>query len=341
MEKTEVAETMTGTTAPALLCWRDRGFPLAFIICSGLLLTLVGFVPENLLNSWRDAVMVFTRIIGNVTGLIVVNSGEIMSVNGFDMRIIIHCTAIHYIALITCAILLSTWHPLAYRLTGLAVAIPLLVVFNSIRLLVTGLAGAISPAAFGFVHDYLWVTLFVLLTSGIWVVWDRWPSRSRLALNRNLVIIVALCTFFQVILMLFDRQVGTLIAATASTIIGMIPFSPETSITWDNGKMLFTLGRETFSGNFGAELLVLSVYAGLATTTFIKQQKHVIRTALAGVVLVLLCSALIGLCAPVIMLWGKDAAVLYLWVSQGIMLALPLAMGVDQIAKTLCTSAES
>lgn len=322
-------------------CWRDRGFPLVFIICSGLLLALVSFVPENFLNNWRDAVMLFTRIIGNLTGLTVVNNGDIMSVNGFDMRIIIHCTAIHYIALITCATMLSIWHPLVYRLTGLAVAIPILVFFNSIRLLVTGLAGAISPAVFGFVHDYLWVTLFVLLTSGIWVAWDRWPSRSRPTLNRNLVIIVALCTLFQVVLMLFDRQVGTLIAATASAIIGIIPLSQESSITWDNGKMLFTLGRETFSGNFSAELLVLSIYAGLATTTFIRQQKHVIRTALAGVVLVLLCSTLIGICAPVIVLWGKDAAVLYLWVSQGIMLALPLAMGVNQIAKTVCTGAES
>lgn len=326
MEKAQVTETISDKKAPATSPWRDRGFPLAFVVCSGIVLTLVGFVPETILNGWRDAVMILTRIIGTMTGLVVVNNGEIMSVNGFEMRIIIHCTAIHYIALITCAILLSSWHPMRFRLTGLAVAVPLLILFNSIRLIITGLAGAISPTAFGFVHDYLWVTIFVLLTSGIWIAWDRWPNRNRLAIDRRLMMVVVLCTCFQGVLIVFDKQAGTLVAATASAIVRMIPGTPETSITWEKGRILFTMGRESFSGNFSAEMLALSVYAGLATASVITKQKTVIRTVLAGIVLMVLCSALISICAPVIVLWGKETAVLYLWVSQGVMLALPLVL---------------
>ena len=66
------------------------------------------------------------------------SNADIITVNGFAMRIIAECTAFNYIIILALAILLYTRHTMKYRLTGIAIATLSLLVANAVRLIVTG-----------------------------------------------------------------------------------------------------------------------------------------------------------------------------------------------------------
>lgn len=327
MEETQIAPRTALELSSAAFFWRGRGFPVAFIVLAELLLVLIAHLPENCLDFWCTAVMGITRIIGTIVGLKVVNQADIMTVNGFAMRIITHCTAIHYIAILSSAMLLSTWHSLRYRINGLVIAIPLLVLFNSIRLLLTGLAGAVSPLAFSFVHDYLWVTVFILVTFGAWIVWDQGVSKSWILGIWRVLEIIICCTIFQLLLVACERQVGALITGIASRMTALMPGIPEVTVTWESGRVIFTQGASSFSGLFMAEMVTFAVYAGLVVSEFMHGGvKAVTRILAGGALLLLVCAAMMALCGPVAVRFGFEAAGLYLWVTQGLMLALPIGM---------------
>ena len=271
--------------------------------------------------------MTLTQGIGTVTGLTVVTNGEIMTVNGFPMRIIIQCTAIHYIIIVSCAIMLSSWHSTRYRLTGVAIAVPLLVLFNSIRLLVTGLAGTISRSAFVFFHSYLWLTVFILLTFAMWAVWDRRLSSLNIKLSRYTVIAVILSSLFQILLFICSYRVDRIMALLASCILKLLPGTSGLTIEMYAGKVMLAAGHRSFTFSISAELVVLAVYVGLAITEVIQNDfKNAVRMTIGGVVLLLLSIIIITSCCLAVIHWGMESATLFFWVCQGVMMALPIAI---------------
>lgn len=311
---------------PAQSGWRDKWFPLTFLLYTISVTTLISYLPETWLTIWRDMLIALTGGIGSATGLTVKSSGEILTVNGFPMRIITQCTALHYIVIVSGAILLSRWHSWRYRLTGVAVAIPLLVLFNAIRLLCTGLAGTISRQAFVFVHSYLWVSIFVLFSFAIWTVWDN-KTVSRIRLNHFMIMAVSFCSLFQLLLANFSYQVDRAMAALAGGLLKLLPGTTEFAIGMYAGKVLFTAGKNFFTFSISSELVVFTVFAGLATAEVVRSGlTNVVRLISGGMALLLLSIAIITTCCPMLACAGTEAATLYLWVCQGIMLALPLAV---------------
>lgn len=220
-------------------------FPLVFIFLSVLSTLLVPYVPEYLHAFWLTFTISLARVIGSLTGIATASYADIISVNGFEMRIITQCTAIHYLLIISAAMLASYWHPLAYRLTGMMVAIPLLLVANAVRLLITGLAGAVSPQLFRFVHEYLWVTLFILLTWGIWLAWERGIKLG--SLKRRLPVLILSCTLFHIILTLLSDTVGTLVTGLANMILAPFNQMEAVRFQWEGEKVLSVIGSETYT----------------------------------------------------------------------------------------------
>jgi exosortase/archaeosortase family protein len=317
--------TVNNATPAATGC-RDRWFPVLFILCTAISTTLISYLPDTWLNIWRDILIALTRGIGTATGLDVRSIGDIMTVNGFPMQIIMQCTALHYIIIVNCAILLSRWHSLRYRLAGVAVAMPLLVLFNSIRLLCTGLAGTISRATFVFVHSYLWVTVFILLSFAIWAIWDN-KAVPRIGLSRFTIMAAVFCSLFQLCLATWSYQMDRVMALLAANLLKVLPGTTEFAISMYAGKVLFSAGKNSFLFSISTELVVLTVFAGLAAAEIIHNGlTNIVKLVTGGITLLLFSITIITSCCPMIACAGKETATLYLWVCQGIMLALPLAM---------------
>jgi len=296
-------------------------FPLAFILLSVMSSLLVAYVPESLHTLWLKFTIALTRGIGSLSGLDTASHADILSVNGFEMRIITQCTAIHYLLIISAAMLASYWHPLAYRLLGMMIAIPLLLVANAVRLLVTGLAGAISPQLFSFVHEYLWVTLFILLTWGLWIAWERGIQLD--SLKRRLPLLILSCTLFHVILTLLSDSIGTIVTSMANMMLAPFNLMETIRFQWEGGKVLSVIGSEAYTLSLNGEMLVLAVYSGIAVTGILLKEKiQLFRTALCWAVLFILCTLVVVVNGMLIRVWGTDEAQLFLWLSPAIMMSV-------------------
>jgi len=318
VETSQVA--LTSESSPCSVKAGRNGwlFPLGFILLAALSTLLVAYVPESLHALWLKFTISLTRGIGSISGIETASHADILSVNGFEMRIITQCTAIHYLLIISAAMLASYWHPLAYRLMGMMIAIPLLLVSNAVRLLITGLAGAVSPKLFNFVHEYLWVTLFILLTWGIWIAWERGIHLG--SLKRRLPLLLLSCTLFHVLLTLLNNTVGTLVTGLANMMLAPFNHLVAVRFYWKGEKVLSVIGSETYTISLNGEILVLAVYSGIAVTGILMKEKiQIFRTAACWVLLFILCALVVAVNGMIIRVWGTEEAHLFLWLSPAIM----------------------
>lgn len=300
-------------------------FAASFMLSAAAATALMAYAPQVFADFWVRLTIAITRVAGYLTGLAVLTTGDVIVVNGFPMRVIFQCTAVHYIAIVSSAILMSRWHSLRYRIAGVLAAVPLLVLLNSFRVLFTGLAGSISRTAFDFVHRYLWVTAFVLLACAVWALWDKRLVLPVFRLNCFAFLAIALCSLFQLLLFIGSYQVDILMSLLASAVLELLPGTSGQAIEMYAGRAMFIAGERYFTFSISAELVVLTVYAGLTAAEVIDSGvRSSVRLVTGGLLLLLLCLLIITSCCPVIAFWGRPAATLYLWVSQGVMLALPL-----------------
>ncbi len=96
--------------------------------------------------------------------------GNLVSMDGFAVRIIEECTGIFEVIIFVAAVLAfpTTW---AKRLIGLGMGIPLLYVFNVVRILVLILVGRYQPGVFEFMHLYFWQATLILMITSVWLLW--------------------------------------------------------------------------------------------------------------------------------------------------------------------------
>jgi exosortase/archaeosortase family protein len=241
------------------------------------------------------------------------------------MRIITDCTAIHYLLIISSAMLASYWHPLAYRLMGIIFVIPLLLVANAFRLLITGLAGAVSPQLFSFVHEYLWVTIFILLTWGLWIAWERGIHPG--SLKRQIPVLFLSCTLLHVILTILSTAVGTLITGLANILLAPFNFKEAIRFQWEGGRVLSVIGSETITLSLNGEILLLAVYSGIVVTgILLKEKVKILRAAACWVMLFTLCALVVAINAMIIKTWGIDEAQLFLWLSPAVMMPVLMVL---------------
>ncbi len=96
--------------------------------------------------------------------------GNLVSMDGFSVRIIEECTGIFEVIIYVAAVLAfpTTW---AKRLIGFGMGIPLLYVFNVVRILVLILVGRYQPDIFEFMHLYFWQATLILMITSVWLLW--------------------------------------------------------------------------------------------------------------------------------------------------------------------------
>ena len=247
-----------------------------------------------------------------------------MTVNGFAMRIITQCTALHYVIILSTAILFYTSHTILYRLTGLLIGIPLIIIANAFRLVVTGVTGSISWNAFVIVHDYLWVAAFSLLILGMWIIW----AEHRFFLTKNTVkrgaVIVLTCTAVYGVLFLMMPIYGKLMALVTKPLFKALISDPSAAVTYTGEKMLYKYAGGTFSANFAPDLIVVSLYLGLIISA-VNYTRVAVKKGIIGLVITLsACVVIIAGGGALAVTSGGNAAVVFLWTAHGLMLQLTL-----------------
>jgi archaeosortase B (VPXXXP-CTERM-specific) len=88
----------------------------------------------------------------------------------FGVHIIEECTGIFEVIIFVAAVLAfpTSWQKKAI---GLGMGIPLLYVFNVVRILVLILVGRFHPASFEFMHIYFWQATLILMITSVWLLW--------------------------------------------------------------------------------------------------------------------------------------------------------------------------
>lgn len=299
-------------------------FVVLFAVCSTLLTALVGYCPDSFLNRWIDLTIYMTKAMCLLLGVAVTSSADIITVNGFAMRIITQCTALHYIIIIATAILLYTRHSIQYRLAGLVASLVVVVAANTVRLAVTGVIGSISWDAFVIMHDYLWVAAFSLLVLALWIVW----AEKRFTLTSNLVWragrVGLICSAAYGTLYLAMPLYGRLMAYIASLPLKFFLRDLSAEVVFTGERMLYTYPGGTFTANFASELMVVALYIGLILSAG-NYEKTAVRRGVSGLALVcVLCIGIISGGGVLTVVSGKQSAVLFLWVAHGLLLQLML-----------------
>lgn len=97
-------------------------------------------------------------------------TGKLVTFGSFPVKIIEECTGIYEI-LIFMAAVMAFPTSLKKKGIGLAFGIPLLYLFNVIRILVLILVGSYYYEIFDFMHLYFWQVTLILMITSVWVLW--------------------------------------------------------------------------------------------------------------------------------------------------------------------------
>ena len=97
-------------------------------------------------------------------------SGITITTDVCKFRIIGECTAYYPISIYIAAVLAFPTTP-AKKAIGLGVGIPLLYLFNVLRILVLIVVGRYQPSIFEFMHVYFWQATLILMITSVWLLW--------------------------------------------------------------------------------------------------------------------------------------------------------------------------
>jgi exosortase H (IPTLxxWG-CTERM-specific) len=95
---------------------------------------------------------------------------NVVYLGGFAVRIIEECTGVFEVIIFTAAVLAfpTSWPKKAI---GLGMGIPLLYIFNVVRILVLLVVGRHQPSIFEFMHIYFWQATLILMITSVWLLW--------------------------------------------------------------------------------------------------------------------------------------------------------------------------
>jgi archaeosortase B (VPXXXP-CTERM-specific) len=96
--------------------------------------------------------------------------GNLVRLGSFSVRVIEECTGVFEAILYAAAVLAYPTGP-GRKAVGLALGIPLLYLFNLLRILALLFVGDRWPAHFEFMHVYFWQATLILMITSVWLLW--------------------------------------------------------------------------------------------------------------------------------------------------------------------------
>jgi len=95
---------------------------------------------------------------------------QICSFKNFDVKIIDECTGVLEMVIYSAAVVAfpTTWRK---KGIGILLGVPIIYVFNVLRIIVLLVVGAYSRSVFDFMHLYFWQATLVIMIASLWVGW--------------------------------------------------------------------------------------------------------------------------------------------------------------------------
>lgn len=298
-----------------------------FVLLVGISVALTSFIPAHLLDAWRTLVMSVASMMGNFVGIGVSATGNILTVNGFAMMIIHECTALNYAIILSTAILLYTRHTIQYRIAGVLIAIPIIVLMNAVRLVVSGFLGAISRRAFDIIHDYVWVALFALCIFALWKLWvDRSFRPSPESVHKALVILIGSTVAFSLLFAMMPVY-GPSLAYLSSLPLKVFLNDKDAAIHLTDSNLQCIFQGVLYLAPFNVEFLNIAVFAGLALPLQKKDDWQTLSLTLFSFIVVLMINAvLIATMMNSVITHGEASLPDFVFIEKGLLLALPFGL---------------
>jgi archaeosortase B (VPXXXP-CTERM-specific) len=164
-----------GLFARVLEIWRNPAY--RFVILFLLYLAIAATVYPPFTEYFPDVIYAMMTITADIECLIlglfserVSCSENLVSFQGFPVKIIVECTGIYEVLIFSAAVLAfpTSW---SKRATGLLMGAPLLYVFNVVRIIVLILVGKYWSSIFDFMHIYFWQATLILMITSVWLLW--------------------------------------------------------------------------------------------------------------------------------------------------------------------------
>lgn len=97
-------------------------------------------------------------------------SNKVVAFKGFAVHIIEECTGVYEVLIFAAAVLAfpTIW---SKKGVGLGLGVPLLYLFNVIRIAILILVGNYYPQYFDFMHLYFWQATLILMITSVWLLW--------------------------------------------------------------------------------------------------------------------------------------------------------------------------
>ncbi|MBI1922329.1 MAG: exosortase/archaeosortase family protein [Geobacter sp.] len=231
-------------------------------------------LPASLLDASRDFTGNLVVTLGRWFHINAVYSDGMLTVSGFAMRLILECTALHYLALVTAAILLCPGRTGIQKLHGTVLANTVIILANALRLLVIGVIGAHNRQLFDYLHDLFWQPVFVLLCIGIWAAWVEGKIRWRIAypfLGTVAVAMYGLSLVKEPCMRLLVRAADVIMLLAQQNIsfdnrIWLISRVSDSLVATAGGQVLYPFAG--ISVSYWQDLLAIAIFWGLMATSF-------------------------------------------------------------------------
>ena len=114
-----------------------------------------------------------SQIVGFLMGIFssdITASGKLISYGSFSVKIIEECTGIYEVLIFISAVMAFPTS-LRKKLIGLSFGIPVMYLFNVLRIIALILVGRYWYNAFDFMHLYFWQVTLILMITSVWVFW--------------------------------------------------------------------------------------------------------------------------------------------------------------------------
>jgi archaeosortase B (VPXXXP-CTERM-specific) len=163
----------TGISVKAIWANPAYRFVILFLVCLGLvalfyiLLTTRYFaIVEAMMNGTAWIVSTILSIFtADVTA-----DGKMVVFKTFPVKIIEECTGIYEMLIFTAAVMAFPTG-IKNKISGLSFGIPLMYLFNVVRIIALMIVGNYAYSVFNFMHLYFWQVTLILMITSVWVVW--------------------------------------------------------------------------------------------------------------------------------------------------------------------------
>ena len=164
-----------GEGPPAVPPWKNPAYRFVFLFLVYLGAAAYGYPKLRERYVWVvDAMAAGTARVEyylfSVFSSDVTISNKVVAFKGFAVNIIEECTGVYEVLIFAAAVMAfpTTW---SKKWVGLGLGIPLLYLFNVIRIAVLMLVGRYLPQYFDFMHLYFWQATLILMITSVWLLW--------------------------------------------------------------------------------------------------------------------------------------------------------------------------